>query len=616
MKYLDRPSLVDILLAVADRFDAWWRRESGRATLRLWFWAAVILLLGLLGPLFIKLPIFPDRPTAVRGTPEQLCVYDASPVPKPDRYSPPPTPSPIVVGTAAVYHLPIVNSGTCTWGSDVTLVQEGGTLPTDPLRVITVTETAATFLYTAPISYTAPFEAGVYDSIWRMRTPRGETFGPPLTFSIVTHLEGEQPAYPGQFLSFGDILAFVFALAPGVAGFILALNRSGAFIREFYNLKRKSTGPLDLDPPLRLIFNLGSKPGATARKGLLEVTEQDKEIDDMGGPGILSVHSGTAVVLERVGAFSRIVGPGSYALGTFERVRRVIDLRPLSRTRTESARTKDGIEVSAEATVTFQLMEQMEGEELPKPKPRTPLGDLIAAWLGFRVPEPRVPGGPPASLEAIRAIVYDLPAGGEWDKSVSSGLSGVIPQKMLDELWAPDDPDRNPRRELVEELFQKGRERYRKSGIRLIDLNIGALIVNDEIVKLRREWWQAFWKKDGRITEAEGNAEALQVRERERLEAQTRMIQAILLGVQGLEPIGRDRLSQVIALRFIDTIESIASVWLYDENRADYLKVLNVLNDLRQLSSSSDEREEPHKLSTPSKAPKLPGGSVDATDRD
>ncbi len=590
MEYIPQVSFADVVQAIDASRRAGGQRASTRARRRLYLSAAIAIALGLLGPIFVALPLFPDRSTAVGGSGEQRCVYDAAPVTRPDRLAPAPTPLPFVAGRSASVDLPVLNSGTCDWSESVTLYRESGSLPDAP-AFISATATVGKGLFTAQIPFTAPATIGVYPSTWRMRTPDNRSFGAAFNLSIATHPEGALPVIPAESpFSLGRLVTFIAFLAPGLLGLGLAMVRSGRFVREFYALKHDRLGR---DHALRLVFGLGARVSATARAGQLEVSADNEAIEKIGGPGWLVIHSGTAAVLERGGGFSRIVGPGTIRLGPFERVRAVIDARNLSRPKPESARTRDGIEVKVETTVSFRLMAQMDGEQIPKPQPRRSASALFMAWLGLKVIAPK-PQGPVASPEAMRAIVYDLPAGTNWDSTVSSGIGDLIPQKMLDELWAPDDPDRNPRREIVEDLLKKGKEKQRKNGIELIDMSIGPLQVNDEVAKLRREWWQAFWIKDKRITEAEGDAEALQLREMARIEAQTRMIQAITQSLQALEPVGRERLSQVIALRFIDTIESIAGVWLSDESRVDYL---NMLKELRQLSGAPGAANQPDLLS-------------------
>ena len=551
MDYLRQPSLDEVAQAFAAVARDWRKRESTRALGRRVLSLAVVIALGVMAPIFIALSIFPDRPTAVSGSGEQRCVYDAAPVARVDRLAPLPAPKPFAAGRAATFDLPILNSGTCDWSESVTLYGEGGSLPGLP-PFISATATVAKNLFTAQIPFSAPATIGVFHSTWRMRTPDNRSFGATLTFSIVTHPEGATPVIPAEpLITPGKLITFIAFLLPGLLGFGLALQRSGRFAREFYGLK---TDRLGRDHALGLLFDWGRRASATAKAGQLEVSADNEAIEKIGGRGSLSIHSGTAVVLERGGGFSRIVGPSGISLEPFERVRAVIDARQLSRPKTESARSRDGIQVKVETTLSFRLMAQMDGEQIPRPQPRLPALALFMAWLGLRIRAPKPPFELPVSPEAARAIVYDLPAGTNWGGTLSSGIGDVIPQKMLDELWAPEDLERNPRREIVEDLLKKGKEKQRKNGIELIDMSIGPLQVPPEVVKQRRDYWSADWEKLSRVTQAEGQAGALRQQQSARAEAQAEMIQTILQSFRMLSFSGMTQPSQQVALKLIEIV--------------------------------------------------------------
>ena len=536
-------------------------RESTRAMRRRALTTAVILALGVVGPIFIALSIFPDRPTAVGGSGEQRCAYDAAPVERIERLAPVPTPRPIIAGRATNFVLPILNSGTCDWDASVTLYREGGSLPDTP-PFISATTTMSKALFTAQIPFTAPATIGAYNSTWRMHTPDNRSFGAPLAFSIVTYREGFQPVYPADPpITFAKIMTLVVFLLPGLLGLWLAIERSGRFVREFYSLKNDVLGR---DHVLRLVFNLRRGVSATVKDGDFKAEGASETIEKIGGPGSLSIHSDMAALLERGGGFSRIAWPGTTVLAPFERVRTVIDLRQLNRTKTETAYTKDGIEVKTEVGVSFKLMKQKDDEHIPPPEAKVSWWDLLKAWIGLKVKPSEPPEGPPVSPEAIRAIVYTLPAGVNWDGTVSSGIGDVIPQKMLDELWAPEDPDRNPRREMVEELFDKAKEKQRKSGIELIDLSVGPLNVPDEVVKQRREFWRTIWDKVSKITEAEGEAEALRQQQTARAEAQAEMIQTIMHSFRMMAFSGAAQPSRQVALKLIEIVAHTMKAALED----------------------------------------------------
>ncbi len=553
---------------------SWWARESTDALRRRLLVLAVVVALGLVGPIFIALPIFPDPSTSIASE-ESTCLYDAAPEQPNNRLLPAPTPRPVIAGQPTTLELHVRNSGTCAWDDRITLQREGGSL-TEAAQVVSATETASNAFLTARIPLTVPLQDGVYHSTWRMRAPDGRSFGAPLTLSILTHPDGVDPVYPVEpLIAPGRLMTFIALALPGLLGFGLAMERAGRLVSDFYSLKSHAHGRAFV---LRRLFNLGLGISAAAKSGNLEVDPQSEAIEKIGGPGSLSVHAETAALLERGGRYSRIVGPGTTYLDAFERVRAVIDLRPLNRRKTESAYSRDGIEVKAETTVSFKLMKQKDDEPIARPEARPSWRDLVKARLGFKVAPPPAPEAPPASPEAIRSIVYELPAGVSWDSTVSSGLADVIPHKMLDELWAPENSERNPRREIETELLNRGKENLRKRGIELIDLTIGPLEVTDRSVdRQRREYWQTHWESRSRVTEAAGEAEALRQQQTARAEAQAELIQAIAHSFRMMAFSGAAQPSLLVALKMLEVIARTMKAKVQDTTADTALLILERL---------------------------------------
>jgi hypothetical protein len=92
----------------------------------------------------------------------------------------------------------------------------------------------------------------------------------------------------------------------------------------------------------------------------------------IGGPGTLVVYSDSAVLLERAGRLTRVVGPGVTVLHRFEKVRDVVHLRPLSFANSENEKTirvegmsRDGIPVVWPITVRYQINDDGWGRHLP-----------------------------------------------------------------------------------------------------------------------------------------------------------------------------------------------------------------------------------------------------------
>ena len=71
----------------------------------------------------------------------------------------------------------------------------------------------------------------------------------------------------------------------------------------------------------------------------------------VGGPASLSVDQDNVVVTSRLGRLYRVLGPGFYDLGAFERVWDVVDLRPQRRTLVVEFMTRDGIPAACQASL-------------------------------------------------------------------------------------------------------------------------------------------------------------------------------------------------------------------------------------------------------------------------
>ncbi|HET7091055.1 MAG TPA: hypothetical protein VFL17_20675 [Anaerolineae bacterium] len=597
MKAQQRPSLGQVLQAFAADMREWWTRETTHALRRRLYVLVMFVALGWLGPNFIALSIFPDPPTGISGESDGiLCAYDAAPANPPDRLRGP-APIAVVSGITTTLPFDIRNRGSCPWDGATTLRREDSSLIVASQTITPAGTVAPNGVFRADITFAVPpVNDALLNLQYRMYAPDGRSFGAPIKISLLTYPLGGEPKFLQQRNVGNDIVNLIWMALPGVLGFGLAMHRAGRFTWDFYSLKSVQYG---VEFVLRRLFNAGPNVTATVKDGQIDWDSRggaNKErendvLEKIGGPGTLSVHGGMEVLLERGARYSRIVGPGVTPLGAFERVRALVDARPLNRSKDESAYTKDGIEVKCKTTITFRLMKQKDGEHIPQPQPRISSrqqlslwlgGGLqlrlleswwrwlkslwhwpmswwreITLWLGFRPVTTRPPAPPeglPASPQAVRAIAYELPAGVGWEGTVSTGIADEIPRRMFDELWAPDS-DRKPRHEMIEKLFKENRESLRKRGVDLLDMTIGALEATDKAVdEQRRKYWEAFWASRSHITEAEGEAEALRYMQTVRAEAQADMIQAIAQSFRMLALSGARLPSREVALKMLEVV--------------------------------------------------------------
>lgn len=78
----------------------------------------------------------------------------------------------------------VENSGTCNWTSDYRLRHTGGAALGAPEEIALFPARSGTEIV-IQITFTAPFEAGVYESAWQAFDPHGLAFGDPIYMRIL-----------------------------------------------------------------------------------------------------------------------------------------------------------------------------------------------------------------------------------------------------------------------------------------------------------------------------------------------------------------------------------------------------------------------------------------------
>lgn len=346
-------------------------------------------------------------------------------------------------------------------------------------------------------------------------------------------------------------------------GWYLAYNAAVSLVQTLYDLPDKQNGR-SLLSRLQTRGTSQVKPLAVSSKTLVEAREKS-ELLRVGGPGRIAVVAGDVAVTELNGRFHRILGPGTHMLDRLEYVRAVLDLRQQERTATDvSLVTLDGIEISADVTITFRL--EM-GEELPgKNKPY------------------------PYDEEAVRLAAYNetVLANGTvstWDNvplnSVKANLTRIIANYRLDELLHTrqnDDPFQAIRNDLVHQL----RPFLLNQGIELLSLHISRLDLPTAVSDQYIQYWQTYWETQIRLQQADGEAMALEEIEIARAEAEMTMIQAIVEGVQRARRISNtNNMHEIIALRLVEALEKMAKQ--SQQSAALPLSLLPQIDEIRRL---------------------------------
>jgi regulator of protease activity HflC (stomatin/prohibitin superfamily) len=275
----------------------------------------------------------------------------------------------------------------------------------------------------------------------------------------------------------------------------------------------------------------------------------------LGGPGVLVVRPGNAVVLERGGQTSRIVGPGAHELKPFETIKKpiaakgIVDLRPQGASGTATdVLTKDGIPLDFEVGTGFQIEPQSKTDE--RPSSHYQGGEATTPVLG----EPEYP----VYEKTIHKAIFNTSPGG-WKGMFPGGpigiLRDIVASFTLDQIFprAPS-ADPNPDERTIKEIEDKVSERYDRSGsgVWFKGMDIKEVRVPPDVHERMLKRWttpvdlglkieEAKTERDVMIERSKGRAESLERLEGVRLSARIKMVQVIEKLVNMLPEMNREQ---------------------------------------------------------------------------
>jgi regulator of protease activity HflC (stomatin/prohibitin superfamily) len=265
------------------------------------------------------------------------------------------------------------------------------------------------------------------------------------------------------------------------------------------------------------------------------------------GPGIVISDGVTALAIEKKNAFTRILGPGFHFLEIEERVQAAIDLRPQSLRRTVTASTREGIEVEIDLSVNTEIERGSE----------TSIGfwgypfdskSVYKAIYAEHAHSSETPALPPAPRSAA-----------DWCETIATicedALRHIVAGYTLDQLLAVDNPNVNPRQELVAQLKQIAGEQVGRYGGSLRSVSVSHIRPPRAVLEQRIQNWLADWQRRERTLKALGEARRTQLEESARALAQAEMLQS--LGETLALP-SEGTSIEILSLRLIEALEKMA----------------------------------------------------------
>ncbi len=250
--------------------------------------------------------------------------------------------------------------------------------------------------------------------------------------------------------------------------------------------------------------------------------ENDNQFTRLGGPGKLQIQIGSAAVSEDCRGIIRVLGPGRHSISHYEIMKECTHLderfQPIA---ILSARTKDGIEVSAkDIRFRFRISSNATGDG----------GERHGPESVYRF-----------SDEGLTAIVYGRAQTDSrnrtWEEDIRNFVEATILEfihrHQVDYLTAPGSQGTDPRAELYQEfLSHEGKKKFSELGAELIWMDIGHFETPEEnVAKYRVATWQAKWQGAEKVMRAFAEAQDIG-----RLEAQAEVLKKILEGLEAMGP--------------------------------------------------------------------------------
>jgi len=338
-----------------------------------------------------------------------------------------------------------------------------------------------------------------------------------LALSVVIEVAGRLGAETSLLLDWTLWVAIPLNLLPALVISVLVFWLAGRYVQALYELDSVKEGVSFL---MRIRFGQSSfGPLARVEKGMI-TKGQDGILNKTGGPGHLTVFNDSAVVLERAGRLTRVEGPGYVKLEPFERVFGMVDLRPKRWVLTVEAMTKDGIPISWDAEIHYQIADN--GQE---PSEESPY---------------------PVSEEAVfQAAINKSEFVGkatkmDWEARIMIGntegsLRSILARKWLNQLVGLTEQDaQDARREVQAELDATLRRSVSGLGAKILAVKLANLTVEDEITQQWIDAWRTRWQRRSTERLARDEAEHIYAQEMAKAEAQMSLLVKVGQALEGV----------------------------------------------------------------------------------
>jgi hypothetical protein len=287
--------------------------------------------------------------------------------------------------------------------------------------------------------------------------------------------------------------------------------------------------------------------------------DQASSLETVGGPGTLIVQDGHAVILEKGGRHSRAVGSGIYSLEPYERVAMVAPLTTrMEHLELENVATGDPILLEK---FEFWVFHRILFEDAAAAAPSGTPGPSTHAARAPRGSAPRYPFDEDLLFDRVWNV-----GGRDWRAGIhnvsETAARDVIGRYPLEDLVPLTDQTRTELRGIL--IEQINRITRPLMGVNVVAVDFGDIQVpaeaRDKLLQRQLAGWNAEIAETAvREAEARSQAQARQVKllEKERADAQERMVEGLGRGLLRLQSAHQDP-SFILTMRLIEALEKMA----------------------------------------------------------
>jgi hypothetical protein len=301
------------------------------------------------------------------------------------------------------------------------------------------------------------------------------------------------------------VLAFLAVLGAELLG--------ARFVQSLYGIERLGEARGIVHRSLFGLFKFGPwvrVHEGQARDGAVDVLSR------VGGPGHLVVYNNNAVLLQKAGRFTGVHSREFVPLERFEKLYEIVDLRPARKILPVNAMSKEGIPVTCEADIAFQIdggqQPPSEVEPYPASQERV-FAAATSAWIreASRTRQKR-------NMNWSDRVIFEA----------ECALRAILAQYTLDRLIGLLSPGTsNPREEIRAKLEEELSVQAPALGARILGVELGDIRAKDEVTQQWIEAWKARWERWATERQAMGKARQAEQLENAKTRAQVMMLTTI-----------------------------------------------------------------------------------------